>query len=73
MAGAGVLPGVLDLAVSPYPRSPLVIPVAWCFVGAQAAFLLNVRADLSLIVAGLFGIVLLIRARSASTRPFKMP
>jgi hypothetical protein len=64
--------GLLGLAVSPYPRSPLVVPVAWCFVGAQAAFLLGVQADLALIVAGLFGIVLLVRARSASTRPFKI-
>jgi hypothetical protein len=65
--------GLMGLAVSPYPRSPLVIPVAWCFVGAQASFLLDVQADLSLIVAGLFGIVLLVRARFASTLPFKMP
>ena len=65
--------GLMGLAVSPYPRSPLVVPVAWCFVGAQAAFQLDVQADLSLIVAGLFGIVLLVRARSASTYPPKMP
>jgi len=65
--------GLLGLVVAPYPRSPLVVPVAWCFVGAQAAFLLDVQADLSLIVAGLFGIVLLVRARSASTYPPKMP
>lgn len=64
--------GLMGLAVSPYPRSPLVIPVAWCFVGAQAAFLLDVQADLSLIAAGLFGIVLLVRARSVSTHPPKM-
>jgi hypothetical protein len=65
--------GLMGLAVSPYPRSPLVVPVARCFVGAQAAFLLGVQADLSLIAAGLFGIVLLVRARSASTYPPKMP
>jgi hypothetical protein len=58
--------GLLGLAVSPYPRSPLVVPVAWCFVGAQAAFLLGVQADLSLIAAGLFGIVLFLRARVAA-------
>jgi len=56
--------GLLGLVAAPYPRSPLVVPVAWCFVGAQAAFLLGVQADLSLIVAGLFGLVLLVRARS---------
>ncbi len=58
--------GLLGLVVAPYPRSPLIVPVAWCFVGAQAAFLLGVQADLSLIVAGLFGIVLLVRARAGA-------
>lgn len=58
--------GLLGLAVSPYPRSPLVVPVAWCFVGAQAAFLLDVQADLSLVVAGLFGMVLILRNRTAT-------
>jgi len=61
--------GMLAFAVPPYPRSPLIGPVLWCFVGAQAAFLFGVYADLGLIVAGLFGIVLL--ARSGGDNPPK--
>lgn len=53
--------GLLGFATPPYPRSPLVVPVLWCFIGAQAAFLLGVHADLMLIVAAIFGIVLLTR------------
>jgi len=33
------------------------------FRGAQAAFLLGVQADLALLVAGVFGMVLLARSR----------
>jgi len=59
--------GILAFAVPPYPRSVLIGPVLWCFVGAQAAFLFGVHADLGLIVAGVFGLVLL--ARSAGVNP----
>jgi hypothetical protein len=34
--------GLLVLAVRPYPRSPLVVPVIWSFIGGQAAFLLGI-------------------------------
>jgi len=54
--------GILAFAVPPYPRSVLIGPVLWCFVGAQAAFLFGVHADLGLIVAGVFGLVLLARS-----------
>lgn len=57
--------GVLGLLSRPHPRSPLVVPVLWCFVGVQAAFLLGVQADLALIFAGLFGIVLAAQAQRA--------
>lgn len=40
--------GMLAFAVAPYPRIALVVPVLWCGVGAQAAFLLNVPQDLAL-------------------------
>lgn len=53
--------GLFAFVTSPYPRSPLVVPVLWCFVGAQAAFLLGVQADLGLAAAGIFGMVLLAR------------
>jgi hypothetical protein len=52
---------LLAFAVATSPRSPLVIPVLCCLVGAQAAFMLSVRQDLELVVAPLAGLVLLIR------------
>lgn len=57
--------GILAFAVPPYPRSVLIGPILWCFVGAQAAFLFGVHADLGLIVAGLFGLVLFAKSRAA--------
>lgn len=61
--------GLLAFAIRPFPRSTLVAPVLWCFVGAQAAFLFGVHADLALIVAGLVGVVLLVRSREVSLHP----
>ena len=55
--------GLLAFLVRPYPRSPLVIPVLWCFVGAQAAFMFDVPQYLGLVVAGVVGIVLLARSK----------
>ena len=55
--------GLFAFVEAPYPRSPLVIPVLWCFVGAQAAFLLSVPQDHGLIIAGVVGLVLLTRSR----------
>lgn len=55
--------GVLAFAVRPYPRSPLIVPMLWCFVGAQAAFLLSVPPDLGLIAAAAVAIGLLVTAR----------
>ncbi len=60
--------GLLAFAVAPYPRSPFVVPVLWCFVGAQAAFLFGVPQDLGLVVAGIVGIVLLARSRVAAAK-----
>jgi len=54
--------GVLCFAVPPTPRSPLIVPLLWSLVGAQAAFLLDVRPDLGLIAAGLAGVALLATA-----------
>lgn len=51
--------GVLAFLVPPYPRSPFFVPVLWCFVGAQAAFLLGVHQDFGLVVAALAGMVFL--------------
>jgi hypothetical protein len=60
--------GLLAFLVAPYPRSPFVVPVLWCFVGAQAAFLFDVPQDLGLVVAGVAGIVLLLRSEVAAPR-----
>ncbi|AKU12767.1 hypothetical protein AzCIB_2874 [Azoarcus sp. CIB] len=57
--------GLLAFLVPSYPRSPFVVPVLWCFVGAQAAFLLGVPQDFSLFVAGVFGLVLLARSKAS--------
>jgi hypothetical protein len=51
--------GVMCFALPPTPRSPLIVPLLWCLVGAQAAFLLGVQPDLGLVPAGLTGIGLL--------------
>jgi hypothetical protein len=58
--------GLLAFLVKPYPRSVFVVPIAWCFVGSQAAFTFDVQADLGLIVAGVLGLVLLINTKAAT-------
>ena len=60
--------GVLAVAVKPSPRSPLVVPVLWSFIGGQAAFLLAVPQDLGLLVAGVAGVVLLARSNAGATQ-----
>ena len=54
--------GLLCFAVPPTPRSPLIVPLLWCLVGAQAALLLGVQPDLGLIAAGVVGVALLATA-----------
>lgn len=56
--------GLLAFAVPPYPRSPLLVPVLWCFVGAQAAFVLDVAPDLGLIPAAVIGVGLMFRSKA---------
>lgn len=55
--------GMLAFLVRPYPRSHFVIPVLWCLVGSQAAFMFNVPQDLGLVVAGVVGLVLQARSK----------
>ncbi|HOF51687.1 MAG TPA: DUF6064 family protein [Rhodoferax sp.] len=55
--------GLLCFAKPPTPRSPLIVPLLWCFVGAQAALFLGVQPDLGLIAAGVVGAALLASAR----------
>ncbi len=54
--------GLLCFAVPPTPRSPLLVPLLWCLVGAQAAFLLGVQPDLGLIAAAVVGMGVLATA-----------
>lgn len=64
--------GMLAYLARPHPRGPLVVPVLWCAVGVQAAFLFGVQADLALVFAGVVGIVLILRA-SAKTKGVTAP
>jgi hypothetical protein len=61
--------GMLAFLVPPYPRWPLVAPVLWCLVGAQAAFLLAVPQDLGLLVAAIAGVFLLARSSGEARSP----
>lgn len=63
--------GLLCFAVPPTPRSPLLVPLLWCLVGAQAAFLLDVQPDLGLIAAAVVGMDLLATAgqRPRTSKP----
>ncbi len=60
--------GLLAFLVTPYPRGPFVVPVMWCFVGSQAAFLFDVPQDFGLALAGVAGIVLLLRSKAKASR-----
>jgi uncharacterized membrane protein len=55
--------GLLAFLVKPYPRSVFIVPVLWCFVGSQAAFAFDVQADLGLMVAGVLGLVLIVKSK----------
>jgi len=61
--------GMLAFLITPYPRSPFVVPVLWCAVGAQAAILLGVPQDFGLLVAGIAGLALLAMANPRCTSP----
>ena len=65
--------GLLAFLVRPYPRSALVVPILWCFVGSQAAFVFDVQADLGLIVAGVVGLILIMQSKNLVTSPDKAP
>lgn len=60
--------GVLAFLETPYPRSVFLVPVIWCMVGSQAAFLLGVPQDLSLVLAGVAGVGLMIRSHDKPSR-----
>ena len=54
------------------PRLLLVVPLLWAFVGATAAFTLDVPQDVGLLAAGLAGLPLLARRRLLA-RPAHAP
>ena len=63
--------GVLALASSTSLRAVLAVPILWSLVGSQAAFVLDVKPDLGLLVAGFVAVGLFIwpaRARDAAHR-----
>jgi hypothetical protein len=49
--------GIFLLAARPLPRWLFIVPVLWSLVGASAAFLLGVREDLMLPLAGAAGVI----------------
>jgi Family of unknown function (DUF6064) len=55
--------GVLAFLVKPYPRSVFVVPIIWCLIGSQAAFVFDLPADIGLIVAGIIGLVLVLQSK----------
>jgi hypothetical protein len=59
--------GMCAFLVRPYPRSSLVIPVLWSFIGGQAAFLLGVPQDTGLLVAGVIGLLLIVQANKVTS------
>jgi len=52
--------GVLALASGTSLRAVLAVPILWSLVGSQAAFLLDVKPDLGLLVAGVAAVGLFI-------------
>lgn len=63
--------GLLAFLIKPYPRSALIVPVLWCFVGSQAAVVFGVWADLGLIIAAIFGLVLIVQSKDSTHIPGK--
>ena len=62
--------GLLWLARPPFPRVLLIAPLLWAAIGSIAAFALDVREDLGLLVAGLSAVALLYRGpRRTSAAP----
>jgi Family of unknown function (DUF6064) len=63
----------LLLAVTPLPVVLAVIPILWCVIGGSAAFVLGVRTDLMLIVAGIALTISLLSVRAQRARVNQMP
>lgn len=48
--------GMLAFLSGRFPRYVLAVPIAWSFIGAQAALLFGVYEDLGLLAAGMIGV-----------------
>jgi hypothetical protein len=48
--------GMLAFLSAPLPRYVLAVPIAWAFIGGQAALTLGVYEDIGLMLAGLAGV-----------------
>jgi len=57
--------GFFLAANRPLPRMITLTPIVWAFIGASPAFLLGVRADLMLLVAGIALAIEMISPRRA--------
>lgn len=65
--------GVLALACGAGLRTVLAVPILWSLVGSQAAFLLDVKPDLGLLVAGVVAMGLFIWPGSAQNTSSARP
>lgn len=65
--------GVLALASGTRLRAVLAVPILWSLVGSQAAFLLDVKPDLGLLVAGVAALGLFIRPARTQKASFTNP
>ena len=59
--------GMLAFLSAPFPRYVLAVPIAWAFIGGQAALTLGVYEDIGLLLAGLAGVWLVLE-RPAQAR-----
>lgn len=58
--------GMLCFLATPHPRYVLVAPILWSAVGTQAAFLFGVYQDLTLLVAGIIGVLLIFQPKKTA-------
>ena len=65
--------GVLALASGTSLRAVFTVPILWSLVGSQAAFLLDVKPDLGLLVAGVAAVGLFIWPVRAHNTPSAVP
>ena len=61
--------GVLALGSGSGLRAVLAVPILWALLGSQAAFLLDVKPDLGLLVAAVVGIALFLWPAGARDTP----